>query len=259
MKYRTYGSTWVNFGDSMKYKQVTIIILLILGVLLNFFPIQGNLTNLNLFSRWKIHEWNDDIAVAWDWPTTYFEATSGSHINYTIDHYDSSNFTHPSAGTIEIGNLTTQTSNNKTGEVLVLSIYGWFPGLVTSSRDWTLQQQVAETAAQGQWTMGSLVTSDVNYHYAGTLRQAINFTYRQDPNSGNQNTTLIYDKETGVLLEGFTEVQFASYYVLSLKLVYSDLIPNETTTNNETAWIFIPILIATLVMGLAWKAIRNKR
>ena len=226
---------------------------------MSFFPIQGDSNDINLVSRWKIHEWNDDIAVAWDWPTTYFEATIGSYINYTIDYYDSGNFTYPSAGTIEIGNLTTHTTNNKTGEVLVLSIYGWFPGLVTSSRNWNLQQQVAEVAAQGQWTLGSLVTSNVNYNYAGTPRQAINFTYKQDPSSGNQNTTLNYDKETGVLLEGFTEVKFTSYYVLSLKLIYSDLIPNDTTTNNETAWIFIPILIATLVMGLAWKAIRNKR
>jgi len=121
----------VAYGDSMKYKLITLEIILLISILTSIIPIQGKPINLNLVSRWEIQEWNDDAAVFWWDPpitTSYFIASTGSYINYTLDYYDSTNFTHPSTGKIEIGNLTIHTTNNKTGEVLALSIYGWFPG-----------------------------------------------------------------------------------------------------------------------------------
>jgi hypothetical protein len=120
----------VTNGDSMKYIFITLKIIFLISILTSIIPTQGKSIDLNLVSRWEIQEWNDDAAVFWWDPpvtTSYFIASSGSYINYSMDYYDSTNFTHPSAGTIEIGNLTIHTTNNKTGEVLALSIYGWFP------------------------------------------------------------------------------------------------------------------------------------
>lgn len=246
----------------MKYKQVAVNIIILLGILASLIPIQGYSNAENLISQWRIEKWNDDIVVAWDWPSTFFEATSGSYINYTSTHYDSANFTHPSAGIIEIGNLTTQTTNNKTAEALVLSIYGWFPGLVTSSSNWSLQERVAKEVAQGPWTLGSLQVHELLYTYSGMLRQAINFSYNQDPSIGNQNTTLIYDKGTGVLLEGYTELKFLEYYVLKLKLTFSELISIESTAesriDNLTAWDPILLFFTIISLGFFWTIIRAR-
>ena len=239
----------------MKNKYIVITIVLVFSISGSLIPIQGNSNDKNLESRWKINKWNDDIVVAWEWPSTNFQTATGSYLNYTLTDYDPTNFTHPSAGIIEIGNLTIQTTNNKTGEALVLSIYGWFPGLVTSSNNWNLQKQVAQAAANGQWTLGTLVTSESSYNYEGISLQAINFTYNQDPSTGNQNTTLVYDKETGVLLEGYTELQFASYYVLGLKLFSSDIIVTKVTTN----WSSQTIFLALIGIGIIWKAKRSKK
>ncbi|MHA2244527.1 MAG: hypothetical protein ACXADY_06125 [Candidatus Hodarchaeales archaeon] len=239
----------------MKNKYIVTTIVLIFSISGNFIIIQGNSIDKNLESRWKINKWNDDIVVAWDWGSTNFQTTNGSYLNYTLTEYDPTNFTHPSKGIIEIGNLTIQTTNNKTGEALVLSIYGWFPGLVTSSSNWNLQKQVAQEAANGQWTLGTLVTSESSYDYEVTSLQAINFTYSQDPNTGNQNTTLIYDKETGVLLEGYTEIQFTDYYFLSLKLVSSDIIVTESITN----WSSLTIFLTIIGTGIIWKVKRSKK
>jgi len=241
----------------MNYKRKILGILLLVGLMINFFPAHALFDEENLVSRWEVNQWNEANHVTWEWPSINFTVEIGSFINYTISTYDSANFTHPNSGIIEIGNHTTQTTNNKTGEVLALSIWGWFPGLITSSGDWTLQKQVAQDAAQGQWTKGNLEIHELTYNYTGLLRQAINFSYQQNSTLGNQNTTVIYDMDTGVLLEGFTEIQFTEYYVLQLKLEYSDLI-TESNANLTTQSIFVN-LIAIVFLSLFWGLLRKKK
>ena len=175
----------------MKYSQKMLLKVLLLVLLFKFIPVQGKIFQENFVSRWEIEEWNKENIVAWEYPTTYFSAIIGSIINYTVTSYDPTNFTHPSSGEIKIGNLTTQTTNNKTGEVLALSIWGWFPGLITSSADWELQKETALKAAQGEWTVGSLDIQEFTFNYSGISRSVIKFNYVQDPTLGNQNTTLI--------------------------------------------------------------------
>jgi len=241
----------------MNSKRNILFISLIAISIINFYPVHSLSSETNLVSLWEITEWNEASVVAWEYPTLYFTAKNGSNINYTISSYDSANFTNPSSGVINIGNLTTQTTNNKTGEVLTLSIWGWFPGLITSSDDWNLQKQVAQEAAQGQWTTGNLEIQELTYNYAGMLRKAINFTYQQDPNIGNQNTTLIYDMDTGVLLEGYTELKFFELYVLELILVNSDLIVKVNT--NLTSQHIFTNLTTIVFVGLLWGLLRKKK
>lgn len=254
MKYRPIHSMLVTNGDSMKYKFNIIYFIMISSIINNILLTQGVSTDNYLVSRWEIQEWNDDFVAAWEWPSTYFMTTAGSYVNYTMSQYDPANFTHPSAGVIEIGNLTTQTTNNKTAEVLALSIWGWFPGLVTSSSDWNYQKEVAQEAAQGQWTAGSLVSNELMYNYNNSSLNAINFTYSQAPGGANQNTTLIYDKSSGVLLEGYTELYFETLYILKLKLVYSDLISGS----NITPWLLISTSFAVLGIGLVYKFSKHR-
>ncbi|MHA1968768.1 MAG: hypothetical protein ACW964_13300 [Candidatus Hodarchaeales archaeon] len=239
----------------MKYSQKMLLTLFLLVLILKIIPIQGKTSQEDLVSSWNIEEWNEENIVAWEYPTTYFSATVGSIINYTVTSYDPTNFTNPSSGEIKIGNLTTQTTNNKTGEVLALSIWGWFPGLITSSSDWELQKETALKAAQGEWTLGSLDTQEFTFNYSGTSRSSIKFSYVQDPSVGNQNTTLVYDKETGVLLEGYSELIFLIPYTLRLKLVYSDLISDSS--GNLTINPFWVSLFAIISLTLFWRSIRK--
>ncbi|MFX0170786.1 MAG: hypothetical protein ACFE9L_02595 [Candidatus Hodarchaeota archaeon] len=233
----------------MKFRFIIICFIILIGVTNNIILVQGTSKDNAQVSRWIIQEWNDDFVAAWEWPSIYFVTTAGSYINYTLSHYDPANFTHPSAGTIEIGNLTTQTTNNKTAEVLALSIWGWFPGLVTSSSDWNYQKEVAQEAANGQWTAGSLDSSELNYNYNNSSLKAINFTYSQVPGGANQNTTLIYDKSSGVLLEGYTELYFETLYILKLKLVYSELISDS----NVITWPLMSVSFAAFGLGLVYR------
>lgn len=237
----------------MKVSQITLILLVLVGSMTLLSPVQYILGDSDQVSRWQIVEWNNNFVGWWNWPDVTFQASNGSYLNYTTMHYDPANFTHPSNGTIEFGNLTIQATNNKTGEVLVLSIWPWLPGLITST-DWNMQEQVALEAASGQFTNGSLSQKDTMYSYLGVSRQAVNFTYRQNPTTGNQNTTLVYDKTTGVLLEGYTELNFGVPYVLRLKLVHSDLIQ----ANNLTPVVLFPSFIALAGVGLRGVKLRKK-
>lgn len=241
----------------MNYKRKILGILLLVGLMVQIFPTHALFDEENLVSRWEVNQWNEVNHVTWDWPSVNFTVDIGSLINYTISTYEPANFTNPSSGIIEIGNHTTETTNNKTGEVLTLSIYGWFPGLITSSSNWTLQKQVAQQVAQGQWMKGDLEIHELTYNYTGLLRQAINFSYQQNSTLVNQNTTVIYDLDTGVLLEGFTEIQFTEYYVLQLKLVYSDLI-TESNANLTTQFFFV-YLITIVFLSLFWGVLRKKK
>lgn len=233
----------------MEHNHFFYVLLVIVGLLLISPPAQGSSEIEESFGQWLILDWNDANAVAWDWGVSSFVTSNGSYINYTLSHHDPSNFTHPSAGTLIVGNLTTQATNNKTAEVLLLSIYGWFPGLVTSADNWVLQKQVATSAAQGEWTFGSLNVTDVTYNYQGVSRNAITFNYQQDPTVGNQNTTLTYDLETGLLLEGWTEIFFDEYYVLHLKLAETNMIDFDTSTIGVTAVFPITIGFALFILG----------
>ncbi|NHJ03155.1 MAG: hypothetical protein EAX86_13545 [Candidatus Heimdallarchaeota archaeon] len=226
---------------------ILFLIILIFGVPL---VITSIAQNSSYKSQWRINNWNEARPVSWNWPDINFTATIDSYLNYTLEEFNPNNFTHPSSGKVEIGNLTTIATNNKTAESLLLSIYGWFPGLVTSSGDWELQKEVAMEAASGFWTEGDLYISEHLYSYSNSVRKAINFTYSQNSALGNQNTSLVYDKETGVLLEGFSEIFFDYYYVIDLQLVYSDLIKVNESKNFLTDIAFYSIILPFLCMSI---------
>ncbi|MHA1226492.1 MAG: hypothetical protein ACTSR2_08710 [Candidatus Hodarchaeales archaeon] len=240
----------------MKIQKIRVILILFI-FLTTTSLVHGTSQADNRISQWRILDWNEANPVIWEWGSTSFIAQNGSLISYNMSYYDPSNFTHPSSGIISIGNLTTWTTNNKTAEVLALSIWGWFPGLVTST-NWTLQRQVAESAASGLYTSGTLNVKELSYTSNSHVFSAIQFTYSQSPDLGNQNTTLIYDKDTGLLLEGFTELQFSHYYVLGLKLESSDLISVDTNLKTSSWSVFLSGL-ALSVFIIVYRFKRVKR
>ncbi len=199
--------------------------------------------------EWQVTNSNPNITIAWY--NSSFQLigkvliSNNSRINLTITAINESNMASPVTGKITIGNLTTEAAMSEIAGALVLSIYPWYPGLLAYP-NWTYQENQAKTAANGQYLRGTLTISNITYQYGSTSRKAIKFLYQQDPNLGNQNTTLIYDISTGVLLEGFTELKFTEYYVLGLRLEKNPYFAKSAVGSGFT--LLIPIFSAVLLL-----------
>ncbi|MDO8057092.1 MAG: hypothetical protein Q6361_09555, partial [Candidatus Hermodarchaeota archaeon] len=112
-------------------------------------------------------------------------------------------------GMFTIGNLTIPANDSRIAAELALSIWPWFPGLVTHL-DWNAVDQEANDAANGFYMNGSL-----DIRSTATTRSYI---YHQGP-WGNQNTTVVYDVNSGILLAGYTEFFFLNDYHLGIEFV----------------------------------------
>lgn len=241
LKAHNFSSLQEDFGG----KEIIImnkIILVMLGVILVAFcpsgskeigvnaystgsPSQNNSPILytnglatNSYMQWEITEYNEAMVADW-WNLTSargaFRAISGSLVNFTIVQAQPQNLSSTYQGIVEFGNLSLMVDNAETGSNLVLSVYPWLPGLVTHT-NWTWHKAQAQTGL-GVFVNGTLSILDTTTEILGVEREALIFAFEQDK-PGNQNTTLVYDKETGVLLKADTEVRFAGLFRMSLIL-----------------------------------------
>ncbi|MFQ5977457.1 MAG: hypothetical protein ACE5OZ_04925 [Candidatus Heimdallarchaeota archaeon] len=188
----------------------------------------------NSYMQWEITEYNEAMVADW-WNLTDarggFRANSGSLVNFTIAQAQPQNLTSTYQGILEFGNLSLMVDNAETGSNLVLSVYPWLPGLVTHT-NWNWHKVQAQNGL-GVFVNGTLSILDTTTKILGAEREAIIFTFEQDK-PGNQNTTLVYDKETGVLLKADTEVRFASLFRMSLILKrYKSL----SAASPEAEWL----------------------
>ena len=158
-----------------------------------------------------------------------------------------------------MGNFSMEIDNPTIGSNLILSVWPWIPGLVAHT-NWTWQIDTFKSANTG------FFEGEINYNLSTTYavgnfeRTAVSFDYKQNITKGNQNTTLIYDKETGVLLYGFSEIQFLNYYVIELKLDSSSLVtqsnvPKTNSTPIDTFYSFLGLMTLAVVFVL----VKNKR
>ncbi len=160
--------------------------------------------------KWTITNVTNQV-VEWGWGTgSYWKANKSGPVTFEIAAIQD-NEVH---GQFTIGNLTLLTNDSRIAIELVFSIWFnssiWFPGLV-SHLDWAAVDQEATASVSG-WMAGEL-----------EIRTSIatkTYIYHQGDN-GNQNTTLIYDIRTGVLLEAYTEFFFFNDYHLGLLLIRS--------------------------------------
>ena len=161
----------------------------------------------------------------------YWHARAGQEVTFEI-HDIANNELH---GLFTIGNLTLPANDSRIAAEIVFSIWPWFPGLV-SHLDWTTVDQEAIDAAASFFMNGSLeiVTTSTTKSYV----------YHQGP-WGNQNTTLVYDLTTGILLEGYTEFFFLNDYHLGIEFLILTQSPPELATLYFTAVLaFVLIIIA---------------
>ena len=184
-------------------KKLSLFLLIILSLQLSVIPGTPKTVNNEQVSYnvWKILNCNENITQEWYSKNIFVKAQIGSLVTYNITS-SQNNMTDPNSGVFSIGNATNiATDNYDLANNFVLSIYPWLPGFVLDSYIWSLNEADARDAAASGFLQGNLtITNLKNYTLAGFSRSAVQFIYSENLANGNQNTTLIYDYSTGVLL-----------------------------------------------------------
>lgn len=201
------------------------------------FPYSSAVTPTPFFTKtveWRITNVTSEV-VEWGFGSgAFWQANENQHIIFDI-HQLADAEVH---GVFTIGNLTMPTNDSRIAAELAFSIWPWFPGLV-SHLTWATVDQRASDAASGL-LLGELeiltTTSTKTYIY-----------HQAAP--GNQNTTLVYDKHTGILLEGYTEFFFLNDYHLGVELVGVTQVPTGTTYFGILLTIiFVSLIVAFVVI-----------
>jgi uncharacterized membrane protein len=184
-----------------------------LGLAQSAVPYSANVTPTPFLTpslRWTITNVTAETTV-WVWGSgNYWKASAGQQIAFQIHELREGEL----HGRFTIGNLTVLANDSLIGSELMLSIWPWLPGLV-SSLNWADVDQKANSSATG-WMAGVLEIR--------TTASAKTYIYHQGP-TGNQNTTLVYDLQTGILLAAYTEIYIANDYHLGLQLSEAALLP----------------------------------
>lgn len=250
-------------------KPLTLLLFVLLTVQTLMVPVhsQSATNSQDSYNVWTLEDWNIANTTQWWSQGKYVNATKNSDVTYNITS-SQNNMTDPNSGYFSIGNVTNiKTDNADLASTFTLSIYPWYPGFVTNPTNWTENEDLATQAAAGTYLQGSLyISNNQTYNLYGYLRSAVEFSYVQNATLGNQNTTLMYDKATGVLLYAKSEIFFSSLYKIELALKSSTLIKasdvsNTTTSSSTTATspgftILLPLLVLP-VLAYSKKRFRN--
>jgi hypothetical protein len=165
---------------------------------------------LTPFLRWIITNVTAE-SPAWIWGSDiYWKASAGQQVVFHIQEVQDGEL----QGLFTVGNLTAPANDSLIGYQLMLCIWPWLPGLV-SSINWTEVDQEANSSATG-WMAGDLEIR--------TTANTKTYVYHQGP-FGNQNTTLVYDLQSGILLAAYTEIYITNDYHLGLQLSEAVLTP----------------------------------
>ncbi len=134
--------------------------------------------------QWRITNVTSEV-VEFGWGTGSFWQASPNQVLVFDIHRVTNNEVH---GVFTIGNLTLPANDSRIAAELAFSIWPWFPGLI-SHLDWSTVDQNATNAATG-FMDGTLEIR--------TTPTTKTYIYHQGV-YGNQNTTLIYDLQNGIL------------------------------------------------------------
>lgn len=181
--------------------------------------------------HWKIKNVTNEVVEFGFGSGTFWQAQAGLALTFEIKEIANDEI----FGVFTIGNLTLLANNSQIAAELVFSIWPWFPGLV-SHLDWNTVDQDATDAATTFFMNGSL---DIL-----TTSTTKSYIYRQGP-WGNQNTTLVYDLVSGILLSAYTEFFFLNDYHLGV-----DFITLTQTRTSLVTVLFVVILAIVFIITI---------
>ena len=212
---------------------LTLILFILLALQMAVVPTSGKIANneQKSYNIWILESWNEASTTQWYSQGIFIHAQKNSQVIYNITN-SQNNMTDPNSGYFSIGNVTNiKTDNNDLASTFILAIYPWSPGFVTNPSNWTQNENLAISAAASGYLQGNLsISNDISYNLSGLMRTANKFSYSQNMTLGNQNTTLIYDKTTGVLLYAKSEILFSSLFSIELQLESSTLFNSSNYT-----------------------------
>lgn len=193
--------------------------------------------------HWRVTNVTEEVVEFGFGSGNYWHTRAGQEVTFTI-HQLANNELH---GLFTIGNLTLPANDSRIAAELVFSIWPWFPGLV-SHLDWTTVDQEATNAAMSFYMNGSLeiITTSTTKSYI----------YHQGP-WGNQNTTVVYDLTTGILLAGYTEFFFLNDYHLGIEFLILTQSPTELATPLFAAVLVLVMIIIAFSFAIVRK--NNKK
>ncbi|MHA2406039.1 MAG: hypothetical protein ACXACH_04730 [Candidatus Hermodarchaeia archaeon] len=187
----------------------------------------------NLFNtpklQWRITNVTDEVVEFGFGSGQFWRGRVGQALTFDIQEITNDEV----SGFFTIGNLTIPANDSRIAAETVFSIWPWFPGLV-SHLDWNTVDRQATDAAATFFMNGSLdiLTTSITKSYI----------YHQGP-WGNQNTTLVYDLGTGILLSAYTEFFFLKDYHLGIEFMILTQNPTSLTTMLFVAFFVIAIII----------------
>jgi len=170
-----------------------------------------------------------------------WKTESGSILAYTVTEANQTVF-----GELVLGNLTvTNSSSEETASNLILGILMWGPGLITHT-NWVKHIEDAQEQTQSEWINGTLEYTETHQTYMGITLETIKFTLV----SVSQNTTLVYDKVSGILLEAQTG--FGQYY-LEIEISLVDPPLSGVPEFLPFPWMILTLPLLSLVGFRIWK------
>jgi len=202
-------------NNKKKYQRIFLLLSVLLfsfgtsGVKAEEFEVQ---TGSN--AEWIINSVSDQ-SVAWYRIDIWTDLGSWVAENNSKIHYTVTEIHEEIYGDLIIGNLTI--SNSSSAEIasdLAIGVLMWGPGLITHT-NWTKHKIEAQEQAQSDWLNGTLKITESTKSYISISLETIKFAMV----SASQNTSLVYDKNSGILLEAQTG--FGSYF-LDIELSSTD-------------------------------------
>ena len=184
--------------------------------------------------QWRITNVTEEVVEFGFGSGQFWYARMGQALTFDIQEMGNNEI----SGIFTIGNLTIPANDSRIAAEIVFSIWPWFPGLV-SHLDWSDVDQQATGAATSFYMNGSL---DIQ-----TTSTTKSYVYHQGP-WGNQNTTLVYDLGTGILLSAHTEFFFLNDYHLGIEFITKTQNPTPLTTILFVAIFVFTIIIVSFVL-----------
>ncbi|MFX1492360.1 MAG: ECF transporter S component [Promethearchaeota archaeon] len=181
--------------------------------------------------HWRITNVTDEVVEFGFGSGKFWRAQEGQALTFEIQEIANDEL----YGLCTIGNLTLPVNDSQIAAELVFSIWPWFPGLI-SHLDWNTVDQDATDAAATFFMNGSL---DIT-----TTSTTKSYVYHQGP-WGNQNTTLVYDLGSGILLSAYTEFFFLNDYHLGIEFITLTQTPTSLTT-----FVFVVIFAVVLMISM---------
>jgi hypothetical protein len=193
--------------------------------------------------HWRITNVTDEAVEFGFGSGQFWHARTGQELTFDIQEITNDEI----SGVFTIGNLTIPANDSRIAAEIVFSIWPWFPGLI-SHLDWNTVDQQATDAATTFFMNGSL---DIQ-----TTSTTKCYIYHQGP-WGNQNTTLIYQLGTGVLLSAYTEFFFLKDYHLGIEFLLLTRTPTSLSTILFVTFFVIAIII--VAFGFVVARLQSKK